>query len=471
MKANYFIIPIITLFIGLFSCSEVSDVYEEVKIEEMNEDAILSFSTKDELNASINQRKSQEIRTKSGIASSGEQSLPAGESMYEQKNYPEVMHEYVPNPEFAKLLNKKGEIIVDNIVYRITTNGTYYYNENKKKGFEAIYEKDSLVKGELIGDKLYIVADGIYRYDTFFDKKVENEYIEGESPMTLKSGSHTGLDPILDKLDWFTADRTTWLGKIVQNLFGSTREFGKYYPHTDKRRVKGSFYFYDYVVYTEIGAQGWTDKKNWIGWSKTPSDDLRVGWRNVILVTKIPDKFKEDMDEMQNLSNSVSPVQYMDIPGALYKINVKTMVMPNFDASTFDKILNQGSKIAFDWLKSLVPQNQTDWDKAEAALVVNRTHIITFFRDQDVQKINTESYTHVFASQAKFMITVNLASFPQTFSDYTSTLVKVVQGSTQMAYPTLANGDMYVAAKFGEYWQGMRIKKREAEVVRTMGLN
>lgn len=325
----------------------------------------------------------------------------------------------------------------------------------------------------MIKDKLYEISDGIYRYDTFYKEEGEINYVERSNNLDegyqTKSGHHTGTDPNFELLDWFTADRTTWFGKIVQNMFGSTKEFSKYYPGDD-RRVKGSFYFYNYVAYAEIGAQGWTDKKNWLKWSKTASEDLRVGWRNVVLVTKIPDNYRNSMNSMNNLSKSVSPIQYMDIPGTMNKVNLKTMVIPNFDATRFDQVLTTGATAAFDWLKSLSSQNQTDWEQADAALVVSRTHIFTFFRDQDVRKLNSESYTHVFASQSKFMISVNLTSFPQTIAEYGKSLVDIVKNTSQAAYPTLANGDMYVAAKFSPYWQGMRIKKRTSEVLATMGL-
>jgi hypothetical protein len=470
MRTYLSVIITVSLLLGFSSCSEKSDIYEDIKTVELGEEAILSFGTKEELNASINLATEQ---TKSGIDLSGNLSLPKGESLLEQENYTEEMSEFVPNPSFAKLLNKKGEIVVENMIYKITPNGTYYFEKNKRGEFDALYEKDSFIKGEPVGDKLYLIASGIYRYDTFHKEESEINYVEQNSEIgdvITKSGSHTGVNPNLDAMDWFTADRTTLLGKIVQNLFGSTKEFAKYYPHTDKRRVKGSFYFYNYVAYAEIGAQGWTDKKNWIGWSKTEADDLRVGWRNVVLVTKIPDTYRNTMNTMTNLSRSVSSVQYMDVPGTMHKVNMKTMVIPDFNTTEFEKALNNGAVQVFNWLKSQCSQNQTDWEQAEAALVISRTHLFTVFRDQDVRKLYCKSYTHVFASQAKFMISVNLASFPQTIADYKQLLVNIVKNSSDMAYPTLANGDMYVAAKFGDYWQGMRINKREADVLRAMNL-
>lgn len=176
------------------------------------------------------------------------------------------------------------------------------------------------------------------------------------------------------------------------------------------------------------------------------------------------------MKAMNNLSRSVSPVQYMDVPGTMHKVNLKTMVIPDFDVTNFDKVLTIGAKPAFDWLKSLSSQNQSDWERAEAVLVISRTHIFTFFRNQEVRNVGVESYTHIFASQVKFMISLNLSSFPQSVSSYANVLLDVVKNSSKLAYPTLANGDVFVAAKFNPYWQGMRIKKRTSEVISTMNL-
>lgn len=466
MKNCYLLLSVSVLF-SILSCTDNLNLYNETESSVTKKNSILHFDSNESLSRSI-ETGSNETK------STANENLPEGESLFEQMDYKETMNEYVPNPEFAKLLNREGEIVVGDYIYKITSNGTYYFDRDKKDEFASLYEKDNQINGTKIKDKLYQISEGIYRYDTFYKEEGETNYVEknnlSDEGIQTKSGHSTGSDPDIESLDWFTADRTTWLGKIVQNLFGSSKEFAKYYPHTDKRRVKGSFYFYNYVAYAETGVHGWTDKKNWIGWSKTASEDLRVGWRNVVLVTKLPDAYQKSIKSMTNLSRSVSPVQKMDIPGTMYEVNLKTMVIPDFDATQFDKVLTIGAKSAFNWLKSLCPQNQSDWEKAEAVLVVSRTHLYTFFPDQDVQKLNCESYTHVFASQLKFTINVNPLSFPQTITEYGKLLADIVKNSSKMAYPTLANGDMYVAAKFAPYWQGMRIKKKTSEVITTMGL-
>ncbi|MDR2969491.1 MAG: hypothetical protein LBV32_07810 [Tannerellaceae bacterium] len=184
----------------------------------------------------------------------------------------------------------------------------------------------------------------------------------------------------------------------------------------------------------------------------------------------LPDFYKQSMDQMQNLPTSVAPVRYFDLPGTMHRVNMKTMIIPDFEATTFDRVLTTGSTAAFNWLKSLSSENSSDWEKADAVLVLCRTHLITVYKDQHIQKLGADSYTHVFANQIKILISMNLADLPTSLGQYGASVLNIIKESSKMAYPTLANGDMYVAAQFDGYWQGMRIKKRQSEVISAMAL-
>lgn len=112
-----------------------------------------------------------------------------------------------------------------------------------------------------------------------------------------------------------------------------------------KRRVRGSFYFYNYGVYAEIGVQGWTDKKNWIGWSKTASDELRVGWDKVVLKKSVPDYYKQSLKDLNSIV--YYPPQYMDVNGQ--RVNVATLAMPDYKNTLKDKVTAQGVKALYDF--------------------------------------------------------------------------------------------------------------------------
>lgn len=134
---------VVGLILGtsLLSCSDKDAVYEEIKMGIPSEEANLSFSTKDKLGTTINELLNIN-ETKSSIKNLSEiELLPEGHSLFEQENYKEFMSEFVPNIQFAKLLNRNGEIIVENKIYKITPNGTYYFDEGKKMNFMLYIKK------------------------------------------------------------------------------------------------------------------------------------------------------------------------------------------------------------------------------------------------------------------------------------------------------------------------------------------
>jgi hypothetical protein len=402
----------------------------------------------------------QELETKSDkgddVLSTAIVELPVGESLFEQPEYVELMREFVPNPVFAKLLNKDGEISVNDTIYKITPNGTYYFHKKNKELFTLIFTKDTAVMGRQIGDKIHQIVEGIYRYDTYYHK---NKPESGEfiSPIITRN---IGSEPDINSYPTFNANKTTVVGKIIQNLIGSTKDHTQYYTTTDNRRVRGSFYFYNYVVYAEIGVEGWTDKKNWIGWSKTEADQLRVGWSGVLLSTKIPDYYAQSLNNIQGLSQA--PPQYMPLPGTFYSINVKTLIIPNFDASAFTTAVNQGALQVFNFLRSkyLSSLPQSEWDQIKALEIVTRTHLYTYIKDESVTKYNEDYYCHVFKQQEKFGITLNGSTFTGNIASTSVNLIlSIVKTSSEQAYPTLEKGSVYIAAKFGTEWQGMKIKK------------
>lgn len=90
---------------------------------------ILSFSSREEFEQTL------ALLENSTSVYSTRSLLPENQSLLEQSVYEEYMDSYVPDPNFARLLNKDGEILINDTVYKITTNGTYYYPLNKRDEF------------------------------------------------------------------------------------------------------------------------------------------------------------------------------------------------------------------------------------------------------------------------------------------------------------------------------------------------
>ncbi len=355
---------------------------------------------------------------------------------------------------------------ISGFLLKITPNGTYKIPLEKEELFNTMYSKDSTLSGTLIAEKTYQIADGIILYKTFEEDEKEFSLIyEGDfEPFTdeedieenaLRSTTAVS-EPNFDSFPIYSTEKKTFFGKLIQNIFGTpktwTIEFGS------SRRIKSTFYSYDYIFYSEIGVKAWTDKKNWIGWSKTESDELRIGWRGVLLETKIPDTYLNSLKTMQEIRQF--PPQYMDLPGSKYKINTSTLIIPNFDADGFEKAAAKGLKEGINFLKNKYGGPQTDLEKAQALLIASRTHIYTYIKNDDVTKYKIESYTQIFASQVKFMITINPYSLPG-FSSWSDGMkwIDAIKGTSNMVYPTLKEGEVYACGRFGDCWRGMKIKR------------
>lgn len=388
------------------------------------------------------------------------QTLSPGESLYDQPAYEEYMIEYVPNPQFAKLLNKNGEFIVNDTIYKITPNGTYYFERGKISQFDLIFQQDSSICGNLIADKLYQITDGIYRIDTYYYKKEKQPDEYQTSTLSVSNHVSYGANPNYAAFGTFGMTHENLLQFIIKNIIGDHRSFTENFTN-EKRRVRGEFYQNNHGVYTEIGAKGWTDKKNWIGWSKTESNELRVGWKDVLIATKIPDYMQKDANKLNNMVETAD--QYFYFPGTTYKVNTRTFAIPDLDQSTLKKQLDRGSKELFNWLKSKygLSTTQSEWDRLQAILIVTRTHIFQIIKDEDITKFNSEYYCHVFASQVRIGIELNEQIFTTDISTIIKEIIKgLVKETTRIEFPTVVGGKVHIAARFDNEWRGANLEKK-----------
>lgn len=400
--------------------------------------------------------------------------LPEKQSLYGADVYNKSMRDYVPNESFAKLLNKDGEIMVGNIIYKITPNGTYYFDKDKKLLFDKLYSRDSTICGTLVEDKLYKIIDGIFRYDTYWymDEKylteVESDFIiptvmADDKTNQAISLRNYGAEPDYNSFPTFKNTKENIFGFIIKNIIGNYKAHTQYYDGIDDRRVKGEFYENDHVFYSEIGAKGWTDKKNWIGWSKTDAAELRVGWDNVVLVSKLPDYLKQQMQEIKKIQQAPmhSRPEYQKIPGSTYSIETSTLVIPGLNESELKKNINKGAKFVYDYLKSIgSTQSQSDWNRSKASAIASETNIYYVIKNESVKKFNEDYYCHVFASQGKAGITLTPNSFSGNWLEMATKLaISIFKESSNQITPTLYGGRVFVAARFGNEWQGMNMVK------------
>jgi hypothetical protein len=185
----------------------------------------------------------------------------------EDKDYYHVLgyDTLIPNKDFARLFNSQGELEVGGYIVKVTPHGTYKFKKEKEARFNMLYASNSSLNGRLIEDDYYQVEPDIYYYDTYKKYSSDVNYYEyapdNKNAVAIRS---YGSEPDFNSFTTFEADRHTVVGKWIQSIIGAKKDHTLYYEHTENRRMRGSFYSYNYGVYVENGVEGWTDKKNWV---------------------------------------------------------------------------------------------------------------------------------------------------------------------------------------------------------------
>lgn len=307
--------------------------------------------------------------------------------------------------------------------------------------------------GEMPGD-YSLISEGNYT-DMLDEDSEDPSDVQNSSSLTRSSTP----EPNFNDFAVFSADKKTILGQLIQNIIGSTKAHTLNY--NSKRRVKGSFYFYNYGVYSEIGVKGWTDKKNWIGWSKTASTELRVGWRNVVL----------DVPMTDDLKNAISGKTFYMSPQPVKmgtkQIQAATLVADNLPPTLWEKIAQKGAKAVIEFIKSSYDARKTkDIDKSQAFIIATPTELKFIAADEDVIKYNAKSYCHTFSEE---FMNINIGwSNTDGFSvnnlngnniDNLGPIVKFIVDLFTQKHTTLVSGEVYVCAFLGNEWRGMKIIK------------
>ena len=199
----------------------------------------------------------------------GSQTLDESASLYYRLGYDDL----VPNKEFARLINARGEFAVGNTMYKISHRGTYYFPVSLREEFEENYAGYETQNGELVSDKTYELAPSIYRYDTFED----TEEISNSDLILCDTGQEITKSGQIPVPNW---SQYPVYQETANNCFNN-QVFT--YSLPGSRRVRTKVYHHDYVVYDERGSTLKCQKSGFLGWSAVTSEALMITWKNIIL--------------------------------------------------------------------------------------------------------------------------------------------------------------------------------------------
>jgi|GEM_PF-5905319 hypothetical protein len=438
------------------------------------EDQMLSFSSKEEVKYVVNTFLNEEKQIESScfmseLQNANFRALVKNTDLLKSAEIDVYITEgfdtLVPNREFARLLNSKGEFMVSDTVYKITPFGTYYFPKSRRERFYQIYPEsnsgDQSLKsasdkeaplGTLVSDRTYSIEDDIYRYDTFSSYQLQ--YYPPEDPGGGGSGGGSGgsgttpTEPNYDSFRTFSYGAQTWFGSFFESIFGRNKgekvEFA-----SGRRRIKVNFYNYNYMGYKECGVTSTFQKRNWFGWDNSRADELRVGWRNVKLVVTPPIEIRATYPE--NPPKVVGRVLDDYVPGNDTKL---WRMVELWEWDVTDQF-NDVTKAALDLIKDLGKGLNKD---IEVIKNYRGGEIEYYFVSDEKVGQNIEQLNHVFttAFNANYNFTPD-AILPSSLKSYA---LKLAQQQTALNFDVdIQTGEVYGCARLGSEWKGIRVIK------------
>ena len=392
----------------------------------------------------------------------------------------------IPNRSFARLLNARGEIAVNDTIYKVSSRGTYFYEQSLQTTFEENYNFYESIQGTLINDNLTQIDEGIFRYNTFTD--IQYEYSNNNIPEQLPSeptDNYTSQDPWTEpnmnnninpdinseeiyylyntgnnrteNIPWrdfqvYEAEAHTILGKFWESLIGRNITFTD--QLSSKRRVKGKFQYYNYVVYSEIATFVQMQKKNWIGWSGTRADKLFLGWNNILF----ENSYETIPSYPQNPVIKVTDVSYKSIPGLQGQANIMTIVgleitdqLQQYLSALLPNQLNS-------WLNIRVSNYRNNYNISQIDVIqfYSANKVVTLLTNGYLCIENQEKLKHTFLKDWGFSIQLNLLDMPNNMIEWAQTL----NAKELLIKPkNLKYGAVYLAGKLDGHWGGMTITK------------
>ena len=473
MKNKLLYIIFMVISVQFCACSNSDDFEQLTKNDEevVDENVRLHFLNEEDLENAISNTTEKYTRSigsfRSLLSLHNTRNANAEACTY----YDELgMDTLIPNKDFARLFNYKAELEVGEFVIRVTKLGTFKYAKSEEAFVDSFVSKND--KYFVANDTVEFVSikDNVLLYNTFgnsYDDEnsedLAESYIEDDTDDYKTTRAENNIpEPDFGSFPSYSADRHTIVGGWIQSVIGGTKTYTVDFRSNKKRRVRGSFYFYNYAVYAEIGVKGWTDKKNWIGWSKTSSNELRVGWNHVVIKLKGDDGYSKavkNINEMQRVKNAL-----VKMGDNIFSSDV--LYMPEISSSTRDKIVAKGVSALYDLAKKY-GYKPGEMEKKEAMIVASRSEILFIPKCEHIKKFNTEYYCHVFSKKwmtiwvsynnsTGFSVNGINTNNASSASSWANMLKNAINSNSSKE---LIGGEVYVCARFGNEWKGMKIHK------------
>lgn len=365
---------------------------------------------------------------------------------YEALGYEDL----VPNEDFAKFLNYKGEVVVDDSLYRITPLGTFCADTLNYKDIDECYDMLMESTDSISFDSLgYIkLSPTVTLYNSFSSlKKNDFEY------NTRATGSSIPLK-------YYSTKSNGWVWRKLASIFGDRST--KHFEYLSNKRINGSLYDYDYKIYYESGVfvsasrkrGGFFKKIN--GWKDINADELDITCKNLI--------FKLDYKTPSSISipngyTFISNNNTVSTNLSCSKLKTIDILGKNIDYKTFANILKLGIKT----LSQTIHHSISSDTKVVRCATPNVMYIGIIECSTPPQK-NVSKVRKVFNSGSKFYISSNILKNP--FS--VKAAFDLYKGLDNIPVQHIESGRVILTSKIDGQWGGLVIDKNYNGGVETI---
>lgn len=390
----------------------------------------------------------------------------------------------VPDPIIASVLNENMELEVQGLVYKVTPFGTFVTIEEEYQVLVDVLENEGNQTQDMethvfysnpIGEDTYEIATNVYLYDTYMNANSERQAIElmpapedgggsngGGGGGTGAPSTNTAIqNGDYSSLPLINFDRHTVVGQWLDSMFGTKEVYKAEY--SSDNRVKVALYNTNYIFTKSLGIKVSMQKKNWIGWSGTRAQEMRLGWEGISFTAS---DNTTPVNPWQPLKQSFpytgNPEWDRTIPpfakpDAIYR-EIDLLGFPvNLNVS---QSFQQGVKLLFDYAKSknisIPAKNQM------TNLIVwktpSRTQSVIIAGPGEVVDYDTEWLQVNFARSTDIIV-----GFPTSTSrsELLKALIKTLTASQSATSIKLQGASIYGVAKYDYKWLGARIDKKD----------
>lgn len=369
-------------------------------------------------------------------------------SYYELLDFEEL----VPNENFACLLNSKGDVQVNDTVYRITPYGTLFTKSKYMDELEAISGNLDNTLLEFRNNNELKLSNNVTLVNTFDHMAIEDIPVSSINIVEKTDNLENNIP--FQSFPRYSNESHTFAGKMLGKLFGDRSV--KHHDFMKGYRVKGSLYDYDYGVYCEIGTYVAMRKKRGgffkaiNGWKGTRADQLSIIYKGIVLEmnTKVPENLQMPSKPMV-INNNVR----LDVPGIGKQLWCLDICGLSITSNDVLKLSRLGIKAALPelkkWLGGDVDTN------IQAVRILSPSNVYIVILDNQINEYNVEMLRKVFNSGVKFYVSSNMINNPLSFKSAWD----FINGLRDLPIKRLKGGEVVLAGKLNGNWGGMVIYK------------